>query len=95
MGKLTNIRINIERWLFRRKISIAKKKDAQKMGEAIDKANRLTERNAKRFWVVKLDNSDYAVCTKQQVRDLFRKLGLRVNYMQLNEYIIHITKKSV
>ena len=93
MKFITNLKIEIQRWRYRRKIKIAKEKDADKMAKAIIKANFQTQRSRKRLWVIKLDYADYVICTKQQVRAYLRKIGLMVNYMQTNEYIIHITKK--
>lgn len=90
---LRDLKIDFQRWRFRRNVKISKKYDAQLMGQAITKADDLTRRNNKRFWVLKLSYGDYSVCTKQQVRAYFRNIGLQVNYMQTNEYIIHITKK--
>jgi hypothetical protein len=92
---IRDIKIAIQRRIFRYKAARAKRNDTERMAKAIMLANSKSEKLNKRLWVLKLAYSDYAVVTKQQVRAFFTKMGLsRVNYMQTNEYIIHITKKQ-
>lgn len=86
-----NIKIDIQRWFFRRKIS----RDAVVMKKVIEKANRISERTKKRLWVFKIDACDYRIYTKAEMKGALRSLHLqtRINMYQTNEYIIHITKK--
>lgn len=93
MRLIKDIKIEIQRWNFRRKQRKASSHDHDMMAKAILKANAITERTNKRFFVVKLSYSEYAIFTKQQVRTFFNRLGIKTNYMQCNEYIVHITKK--
>jgi hypothetical protein len=90
---IRDIRIEIQRWIFRRKQKRAKAHDADRMAKAIIKANLKSKQANKRLWVVKMTQAEYVILTKQQVRVFFQRLGLRVNYMQTNEYIVHITQK--
>lgn len=93
MKFLRDIRIEIERWNFRRKAKKAVDYDHERMGDAVIKAKLTSEKINKRLWVIKLAPGDYVIYTKQQVRAFFNRLQLRVNYMQTNEYIVHITNK--
>lgn len=94
MSNITrDIRIEWQRWIFRCRQRSAKAHDADRMAKAIIKANLKSIAAKKRLWVIKIAHSEYAILTKQQVRVFFNRIGLTVNYMQCNEYIVHITQK--
>jgi hypothetical protein len=95
MKLLKNLRINIERYNFRRKERKAKSHDADKKAKAIIKANLTSERIRKRLWVLKHGPADYGIYTKAEVKGALRALGLHglVNMYQPNQYVIHITKR--
>lgn len=87
-------KINIQRWIFRMKSFRAKRNDAKALADAIRRADEQSKRlGGRRLWVLKLGWSDYAVVTKQQVRNFFNSIGMPLNYHQTNEYIVHITRK--
>jgi len=90
---IRDIRIEIQRWIFRRKQKRAKAHDAESMAKAIITANIKSKKANKRLWVVKMGYADYVILTKQQVRVFFYSIGYKANYMQENEYIVHITQK--
>lgn len=91
MKFIDKIKIDLQRWIFRRNI----KRDAEVMGSVIKKANRISEKTKKRLWVFKIDNCDYRIYTKAEVKGTLRSMHLqtRINMYQTNEYLIHITKK--
>lgn len=95
MERLTNIRINYERWLFRMKQSRKKRMDARRMNEAIVNADKQSDKIQERLWVIKLDTADYAIMTKPQLRVFLRRIGMidKLNYLQPNHIVIHITRK--
>ena len=95
MGKLTNIRINYERWLYRIRQARKRRTDAAKMAIAIADATKQSKKIQKRLWVIKLDTADYAIMTKPQLRVFLRRLGIidKINYFQPNHIIMHITGK--
>jgi hypothetical protein len=98
MELLKEIKIEIQRWLYRTRRRKFKKTDDRLMLEAIEKAQKHTEKNGTRLWVIKIQPCDYRIYTKTQVKAFFRSarpLMSGVNYYQTNEYIIHITKKPL
>jgi|WetSurSiteA1Bulk_404760.scaffolds.fasta_scaffold155234_1 hypothetical protein len=98
MEFLNDIKIELQRWLYRTRRRRFKKTDDKLMLEAIEKAEKHTEKNGTRLWVVKISASDYRIYTKSQVKTFFRSVrhylsDSNINYYQTNEYIVHITKK--
>jgi len=89
--KLENLKIDFQRWIFRRRL----RQDANVMQKTILKADRISERTKKRLWVFKIDASDYRIYTKPEMKGTLRsmKISHLINIYQTNEYIIHITKK--
>lgn len=97
MNLLTNLKIDYQRWMFRRKQSHNKENDIKLRLKAIEKANKMSERSKKRLWVLKMDICDYRIFTKTEIKSAMRRFNqiMRINYYQTNEYIVHITKKPV
>lgn len=98
MEFLDDIRIEIQRWIYRIRRRRFKSTDDRLMLEAIEKAEKHSAKNGTRLWVVKISAADYRIYTKSQVKTFFRSLRLylndsNINYYQTNEYIVHITKK--
>lgn len=93
---IRDIKIEIQRWMFRRKQKKAKAHDYDKMAAAILKAKRISERSKVRLWVVKLSYADYVILTKGQLKAFLRKLGIasKINIYQTNEYVVYITNKA-
>lgn len=99
MGLIKEIKIEIERWIYRKRRHSFKSNDDKSMLEAIKKADQFTAKNGRRLWVVKIAPGDYRIYTKGQVRPFFRSLrtylpGENVNIYKTSEYIVHITKKA-
>jgi hypothetical protein len=90
-----NLKIDIQRWNYRRKQKKAKRLDLDKMAKAIIKANLQSERTKKRLWVIKFAPADYQILVKPQVKAFFRTIRpmINVNFYHTNEYVIHITRK--
>lgn len=91
MNFINNIKIDFQRWIFRRNI----KRDAEVMKKVVEKANTISEKTHKRLWVLKIDACDYRIYTKAEMKGALRSLHLqtKINMYQTNEYIIHITKR--
>jgi hypothetical protein len=95
MNILTNLKINLQRWNFRRKQRKAKRIDADKMAKTCIKANLMSKETKIRLWVLKVADGDYRIFNKNQVKGALRSMGLQslINMYQPNQYIVHITKK--
>jgi hypothetical protein len=95
MKWLRNIRIDIERWIFRKRSARNQKRDISVQCKYIRKANRQSKRANKQLWVFRFGPSDYFIFTKPQVKSAVRDMHVaaRINIHQTNEYIVHITKK--
>lgn len=99
MGIINEIKVEIQRWIYRRRRQSFKSNDDSSMLKAINKADLHTAKNGQRLWVVKIAPGDYRIYTKGQVRSFFRDLktylpGENVNIYKTSEYIIHITRKA-
>ena len=94
MKWLTNIKIEIQRWNYRRKQNIARKKDAPKQLEAIAKAEKLSKERKCRLWVVRIQPCKYRIYTKGDVKAVLRRLGIkgRIDLFSINDSVVHITK---
>jgi hypothetical protein len=95
MKWLNDIKLELQRWIYRSRRRSFKKSDDKQMLRAIMKADQHTEKTGNRLWVIKFSPGDYRICTKSQARAFFRNIRpiLKINYYQINEYIIHITNK--
>ena len=74
----------------------AKKKDLKTRINAIIRADKLTKKSGKQLFVLRVDNSDYRILTKPQIKATMRKMLnlVSINYMQTNEFVVHITRKG-
>lgn len=93
---IRNLKIEIERWQYRRKQRKAHKLDADSKAKAIIKANLMTEKTNKRFWVIRHGDSNYGIYSKCEVKGILRSLHLSqlINMYQVNQHIIHITRRA-
>lgn len=91
---LRNIRIDIERWNYRRQIRRGEKKDAEIQLQVIEKAERLSKQNKCRLWVVRIAPGKFKIYTKADVKAVLRRLGLkgRIDLFSVNGTVVHITK---
>ncbi len=99
MGIINEIKIEIQRWIHRRRRSSFKRNDDKLMLEAIQKADQFTAERGHRLWVIKIAPGNYRIFTKGQVRAFFRTVsaylpGDTVNIYKTSDYIIHITRKA-
>jgi len=94
MGKLTKIRINIERFFFRIKRDKAAKKDIVEQLKIINKAEKLSKERKCRLWVVRIEPCVYRIYSKGDVKAILRKIGLkgRIDMFSINGSVVHITK---
>lgn len=97
MNWFKKIRIDLQRWNFRRKFNSGAKIDIEKQTKAIQKAEELSEKRKCRLWVVRILPGKYKICTKADLKAILRSIGMtqKVNIYQLGEYIVHITKKTL
>jgi hypothetical protein len=91
---IENIKIDIERWNYRRKFKSGTKVDLEKQLKAIEKAEILSKKRKIRLWVVRLMPGEYKVLAKGELKGALNILGLkhRLDIHQLNDVIVHITK---
>lgn len=89
---ITNIKINFQRWQFRR----TSKNHAERQLRTISKADRLTKKHGNRLWVVTFDRGKFLLFTKPEMKAAMKRIpeSLRINMYQTNDYIVHITKKG-
>lgn len=98
MGLINDIKIEIQQWIYRKRRKALKTNDDKAMMKAIQKANEFTAKTGNRLWVIKIQPCDYRIFTKSQVKGFFRTarpILSDVNYYKTNEYIIHITNRSL
>ena len=99
MGLINEIKIELQRWIFRKRRQSFKINDDKAMLAAIERAEQFTARRGNRLWVVKISPGDYRVYTKGQVKTFFRSLKHllpeNINIYNTSEYIVHITKKPL
>jgi len=88
------IRIEFERWRFRRKYKSGDKVDLENQLKAVEKARALSSKRKCRLWVVRLWPGKYRIYSKGDVKAVLKNLGLKhqVDMYQLNEVVVHITK---
>jgi hypothetical protein len=91
---LRNIRIEFERWNYRRQIRKGEKMDAQVQLQVIEKAERLSKQRKVRLWVVRIAPGKFKIYTKGDVKAVLRRLGLkgRIDLFSVNGTVVHITK---
>jgi hypothetical protein len=92
--KLRDIKINIQRWNFRRKYKSGEKIDLDRQMKAIAKAEALCMQRKCRLWVIRVMPGKYMVRSKGDVKSLLKAYGIRqsVDMFQLSDVIVHITK---
>lgn len=91
---LQNIRIEFQRWRFRRSYNSGSKIDIEKQTKAIEKATRLSQKRKVRLWVIRLMPGKFRICSKGDVKYLLKTYGMKaqVNMYELGDVIVHITK---
>lgn len=94
MKLLTNLKIDIQRWIYRRKAKHGDKIDIQRQLKAIKKAERLSEKRKCRLWVVRIVPGKYRIYSKGDVKAVLRRIGLkgRIDMFSINGSVVHITK---
>lgn len=92
--QIQNIRINIQRWVFRMKYKSGSRKDLEKSLKAIEKAERLSKKRKVRLWVIRLMPGKFRICCKADVKHILRVYGMKaqVDMYKLSDVIVHITK---
>jgi hypothetical protein len=97
---LTNIKIDFQRWNYRRKYKSCNKVDLENQLKAIEKAEKLSKKRKCRLWVIRLMPGIYKIYSKGDLKGIIRRLKLNklskanneINIYQLSEVIVHITK---
>jgi hypothetical protein len=94
LKKRRDIKINIQRWNFRRKYKSGEKVDLERQMKAIAKAEKLCIKGKVRLWVIRVMPGRYFVRTKGDTKLLLKAYGYKhiVDMYQLNDVIVHITK---
>lgn len=94
MKLLTNLKIEIQRWIFRRKQKHGSEIDIQRQLKAIKKAEKLSEKRKCRLWVVRIEPGKYRIYSKGDVKAVLRRIGLKgqINMFEINGSVVHITK---
>lgn len=91
---LDNLKIDIERWNFRRKYKSGTKVDLSNQLKAIEKAEKLSKKRKCRLWVVRIMPGEYIIRSKGDIKAILRRIGMkgRIDLFQINESVVHITK---
>jgi hypothetical protein len=94
MKILTNIKINIQRWLFRRRHAHESKADIEAQLKAVEKAERLSKERKCRLWVVRINPGKYRIYSKGDVKAVLRRIGLKgqIDMFTISNSVVHITK---
>jgi len=89
-----DIKINIQRWQFRRKYKSGEKVDLEKQLQAIEKATALAKKRNCKLWVIRVFPGKYRIYSKGDVKQVFRNLGIKnqVDMYQLSDVVVYITK---
>jgi len=89
-----DIRINIQRWRFRRNYKSGSRVDFEKHLKAIEKADLLSKKRKCRLWVIRLMPGKFKIATKGDAKYILKTYGMksRVNMFELSDIIVHITK---
>jgi hypothetical protein len=92
--RANNLKIDIQRWNYRRKQRKGNKVDAENQLKTIKKAERLSKERKCRLWVVRIEPGKYKIYTKGDVKAVLRKLGMkgRIDLFSINGSVVHITK---
>jgi len=91
---INNLKIEIQRWNFRRKYKAGDKVDIQNQLKAVAKAEKLSQKRKCRLWVVRLMPGKYKIYSKGDVKAVLRRLGLKgkINLFENSDVVVHITK---
>lgn len=91
---LTNLKIEIQRWIYRRKYKSGSKVDLEKQLIAVERAEKLSKKRKCRLWVVRVRPGKYIIRSKSDVKAILRSIGLKgqINMFEVNESVVHITK---
>jgi hypothetical protein len=94
MNWFNKIKIDIQRWNFRRKRKHEDKVDVVRQLEAIEKAEKLSQKRKSRLWVIRVEPGKYVIRSKSDVKAILRRLGLkgRIDLFSINDTVVHITK---
>jgi hypothetical protein len=94
MNWFKNIKIELQRWNFRRKRKHEDKIDLVRQLEAIEKAEKLSQKRKARLWVIRVNPGEYVIRSKGDVKAILRRLGLkgRIDLFSINDTVVHITK---
>lgn len=91
---IENIKIDIQRWNYRRKYKSGTKVDLQNQLKAIEKAEALSKKRKQRLWVVRVMPGEYVIRSKGDVKAILRRIGMKgqINMFEINGSVVHITK---
>jgi len=91
---IRDIKIEIQRWWFRKKYKSGAKKDLEEQTKAIDKAITLSQKRRCRLWVIRVRPGKYVIRSKGDVKTIFKTLGVKgkVDLFQLSDTVVHVTK---
>jgi hypothetical protein len=91
---IDNLKIEIQRWNFRRKYKAGDKVDIQNQMKAVEKAENISKQRKCRLWVVRLAPGKYKIYSKGDVKYILRRMGLKgkINLFENSDVVVHITK---
>ena len=91
---INNLKIEIQRWRFRRKYTAGAKVDIENQLKAVEKAEKLSKQRKCRLWVVRLMPGKYQIYSKGDVKSVLRRMGLKgkINLFENSDVVVHITK---
>jgi hypothetical protein len=91
---IENIKIDFQRWNYRRMYKAGEKVDIEKQLKAVEKADKLSKKRKCKLWVVRLMPGRYKIYSKGDVKSVLRKMGLkgRIDIFQNSDVVVHITR---
>ena len=94
MNWFNKLRVDIERWNYRRQRKHEDKIDIDAQLKAIARAEKLTVKRKCRLWVVRIKPGAYRIHSKGDVKAVLRRLGLKgqIDLFNINGTVVHITK---
>ena len=94
MKILTNLKIEIQRWIYRRKQKHGSEIYIQRQLKAIKKAERLSKKRKCLLWVVRIEPGKYRIYSKSDVKAVLRRIGMKgqIDMFSINGFVVYITK---
>jgi hypothetical protein len=94
MNWIFKVKIDLERWSYRRRKAREEKADIANQLKAVQKADKLSLQRKCRLWVIRIKPGTYRIYSKGDVKAVLRRYGLKgpVDFFSINSTVVYITK---